>query len=68
MMVLRMNTKTKKQQWGGARTGSGRKPAPPHLSGSNLIVNVRDLTQTQRETLIRIVNEWLAQQKQEQTK
>lgn len=56
---------TTAKTWGGARTGSGRKPAPPHLSRQNLIINVRDLTQSQRETLIRIVNEWLAQQKEE---
>lgn len=57
-----------KSTWGGHRPNAGRKPAPPHLSGSTLIVNVRDLTQTQRETLIALINEWVAQQAKEETK
>lgn len=61
-------SKQNKSTWGGHRPNAGRKPAPPHLSGSNLIINVSKLTQTQRETLIRIVNEWLAQQAKEETK
>lgn len=57
-----------KSTWGGHRHNAGRKPAPPHLSQNNIVINVRELTKQQRETLMRIINEWLAQQKEEQTK
>lgn len=59
------DTMTTAKTWGGHRPNAGRKPAPPHISRQNLIINVRDLTPQQRETLIALINEWLAQQKAE---
>ena len=46
-------------------TGAGRKPKPPHITGSKLVFNVSHLSKQDREIFLETMRQtWREQQKQ----